>query len=152
VFGFPFGAIMANNYKLIAKTNNMDFVFFVGRLVLGLFFVMKGVNHFMKKDMLIGYAKSKKLPAAGASVILSGLVMFLGGLGIVFGVYLTVSLWVLAALMVLIGFMMHRFWEESDEGAKMNEKIGFMHNMAHAGAMLMLLQFADVALPYALSF
>ncbi|MDP3881100.1 MAG: DoxX family protein [bacterium] len=129
----------------------MDIVFFVGRLVLGLFFTMKGVNHFQNKDGLIAYSKSKNLPAPGASVIIAGIIMLLGGLSLIFGVYVEIALWALAILMVVIGFMMHKFWAETDPGAKSNEKISFMHNMAHAGALLMLLQLADATLPYALN-
>lgn len=129
----------------------MDIVFFVGRLVLGLFFVMKGVNHFQAREGLTAYAQSKKLPAPAAGVVLSGIVMLLAGLSLVFGVYVEIALWALAVLMLLIAITMHKFWAETDPGARSNEKISFMNNMAHMGALLMLLQLADATLPYALN-
>ena len=37
--------------------------FLIGRVIAGGFFLMNGFNHFAQRNMLIGYAKSKGIPA-----------------------------------------------------------------------------------------
>jgi uncharacterized membrane protein YphA (DoxX/SURF4 family) len=44
--------------------------FFVGRVLSGVVLAFVGLNHFSNADAMAGYAESKGLPAARASVLL----------------------------------------------------------------------------------
>lgn len=117
----------------------MDILFFVGRLIFGGYFIMNGFNHFSKVTMLTHYAKSKHVPSSKEAVYLTGLMLLVGGISIVLGTNVQVGIWSLIVFLIPTTFMMHDFWNAKDEGAKMNETIAFMKNMALVGALLMLL-------------
>ena len=74
-----------------------------------------------------------------ASVAFSGVLLLLGGLSILLGVYPTVGVATLAIFLIPTTFMMHAFWKVEDPMAKMGETVNFMKNMALLGAALTLL-------------
>lgn len=122
----------------------METIQLVARVVLGAYFVLSGAMHFMKLDMMSQYAASKKLPAPQLGVLLSGAVMVLGGLVIVFPSsvaheYWDYALWSLAGFLVLAAILFHNFWSDSDPSQKMMNRVNFMKNLALASALLLLL-------------
>ncbi len=121
----------------------MDIVMIIGRVLFALIFVMSGLNHLTKSQAMTGYAQFKKVPAAKASVLLSGLVMLLGGLSIVLGVYADLGAIALAVLVIVMALKMHNFWTQTDPQAKQTEIIAFFKNLSMGGAALFL--FALVA-------
>lgn len=117
----------------------ITFLFLVGRIIYGGYFAWSGLGHFMKYGMLSGYAGSKGVPLPGFSVFISGLLLLLGGLGILLGVYPVWSVVFLAIFLVPVSFKMHNFWAVTDPNARMGEVINFTKNMALLGAALMFL-------------
>jgi putative oxidoreductase len=132
------------------KFINMEYylLFVLGRILLGGYFIMSGYNHFKALGMLTGYAQSKGVPMPKESVVLTGVMMFLGGLGILLGVYQGFSILLLSVFLLVATFKMHQYWKESDPTAKMNEQIHFYKNLGLLGAVLMLLV---IPLPWAFS-
>ncbi len=110
----------------------------VGRVLFGGYFAFNGLNHFMKRDMMEGYAGSKGVPYPAAAVILSGLMLLAGGFGIALGVYPVVSITLVALFLLFVTPVMHDFWEVEEE-EKMQEMTSFMKNVALFGAVLTLL-------------
>jgi len=121
----------------------MDIVMIIGRVLFALVFLASGVNHFTKTQAMTGYAQFKKVPAAKASVLLSGLLMVLGALSVVLGVYADLGALVLAVLLLAMALKMHDFWAQSDPQAKQTETVAFFKNLSMAGAALFI--FALVA-------
>ncbi|MDP9249034.1 MAG: DoxX family membrane protein [bacterium] len=117
----------------------MLYLFLLGRILLGGYFLQNAYNHFKNADGLAGYAQSKGIPSPKASVIISGIMMLLGGLGIILGVYVQCA--VLLIVLFLLGTLvkMHRYWEVTEPMARMGEHINFFKNLALLGALLMLL-------------
>ena len=99
---------------------------------------MSGINHFAKLEAMTGYAKYKKLPAAKLGVLISGLMLVIGGITIILGYYADLGALLLAIFLVLAAVIFHNFWKETDATAKQNEMLGFMKDMALAGAALIL--------------
>lgn len=99
---------------------------------------MSAWGHFKHLDMLSGYAASKGVASAKPAVFVSGVLLLLGGLGVVFGITPEASLTLLIIFLVPVSYKMHAFWKETDPNAKMMERIQFMKNMALVGALLML--------------
>lgn len=126
----------------------MDIIFLIGRILFGGFFIMNGINHFTHLSGLTSYAASKKVPSPKLAVIVSGIMLLLGGLGILLGVYVTLSLWLLVIFMIPMSIIMHAFWKETDPEKRMSEMTDFTKNIAIAGALLMLIQ---MSLPWTLS-
>jgi uncharacterized membrane protein YphA (DoxX/SURF4 family) len=99
---------------------------------------MSGINHFTKLEAMTGYAKYKKLPAAKLGVLISGLMLVIGGITIILGYYADLGALLLAIFLVLAAVIFHNFWKETDATAKQNEMLGFMKDIALAGAALIL--------------
>ena len=116
----------------------MDVIILIGRILFGGFFLMSGINHFTKLEAMTGYAKYKKLPAAKLGVLISGLMLVIGGISIILGYYADLGALLLAIFLVLAAVIFHNFWKETDATAKQNEMLGFMKDMALAGAALIL--------------
>jgi len=110
----------------------------IGRILFGGFFVLSGINHFAKLEMMTGYAKYKKLPAAKLGVILSGLMLVVGGAYVALGFYADLGALLLAIFLILAAIIFHNFWAEKDATAKQNEMLAFMKDIALAGAALVL--------------
>jgi putative oxidoreductase len=116
----------------------MDLIIVIGRILFGGFFLMSGINHFTKLEAMTGYAKYKKLPAAKLGVLISGLMLVIVGISIILGYYADLGALLLAIFLVLAAIIFHNFWKETDATAKQNEMLGFMKDMALAGAALIL--------------
>ncbi len=111
----------------------------IGRIILGGFFINSGVHHFIGFGMMTQYAKMKGVPFPAIAQGLTGLMLLLGGLSVVFGVYPFVGIVLLVLFLVPVTFMMHNFWNIEDAQLRMADKINFTKNLALIGAILMLL-------------
>ena len=116
----------------------MDVIILIGRILFGGFFLMSGINHFTKLEAMTGYAKYKKLPAAKLGVLISGLMLVLGGIYIILGFYTDLGALLLAIFLVLAAVIFHNFWTETDATAKQNEMLAFMKDIALAGGALIV--------------
>lgn len=119
--------------------NYSEILMMVGRLIFGGYFIYNGIQHFTGLGGLTGYAASKNVPLPKVAVILTGLMLFFGGVGIVLWWYVDLALTLLAIFMLVVTFTMHRFWSETDPSAKSNAMISFYKNAAIFGALLLLL-------------
>ncbi|MBI2611053.1 DoxX family protein [Candidatus Kaiserbacteria bacterium] len=114
----------------------------VGRILYGGFFVVGGMMHFMKLKDMTAYAQMKGAPMPQLSTIVTGIVIVLAGLGVIFDVYATISLLLIATFLVVITPIMHAFWKVDDPNMKMVDMQMFLKNMALLGAALFLLALA----------
>ena len=116
----------------------MDILLLVGRVLFALIFINSGIAHLTKLNDMTGYAQFKKVPAPKLAVIVTGLMLIIGGLYIVFGVYADLGALLLAIFLVPTAFMMHNFWTIQDPQAKQGEMINFFKNLSLAGAALII--------------
>lgn len=117
----------------------MPTLFFLGQIVLGVYFIMAGTRHFTNLAGMTGYAASRKLPMPRFSVIVSGLALWLSGLGVLFQYNLVLAYGLLIAFLVLSAFLVHAFWIDQDPNVKMGNQVNFQKNLALASALMMLL-------------
>lgn len=87
---------------------------------------------------MANYAQSKGVPSPKISVILTGLLLLLGGLSVLTGYQTDVGLVLLLVFFIPVTFMMHNFWKVEDQQMKMIEMVNFMKNLALVGSILML--------------
>ena len=116
----------------------MDILLLVGRVLFSLIFINSGLAHLTKLEAMTGYAQFKKVPAPKLAVIVTGLMIILGGLYIALGVYADLGALFIAIFCLVSAFMMHNFWTISDAQAKQGETVNFFKNLALAGAALMI--------------
>jgi uncharacterized membrane protein YphA (DoxX/SURF4 family) len=121
----------------------MNTVLVIGRVLFALIFINSGIAHLTKLEAMTGYAKYKKVPAAKLSVIVSGLMILVGGLYIALGIYADLGALLIAIFLIPTAVLMHAFWRETDATAKQNASIGFFKDLSMAGAALII--FALVA-------
>jgi len=126
----------------------VDYVFVLGRILYGGFFIIAGINHFQHLGMLSGFVASKKLPAPKLAVIVSGLLIIVGGVCVLLGCEPEVGVLCIVVFLVPVTFMMHAYWVETDPMQRINQRVNFQKNLALLGAALMLL---SIARPWPLS-
>lgn len=119
--------------------NIANIAFFVGRIIVGGFFLMSGFNHFAKLNMMAGYAKSKGTPSPAFAVGGTGVLLLLGGASMLLGYHPTIGAALLVIFLLGASFGIHNFWTLQDEQAKMGEMTNFLKNMAILGLLLMTL-------------
>jgi putative oxidoreductase len=115
-----------------------DEVFLLGRVLFSLVFIGSGIGHLTQTEGSAQYAAFKKVPNPKLAVQVSGVAMLLGGIAVVVGVWMDLAGLLLAVLVLLMGFLMHRFWEETDPQTKQVEMAQFMKNVSIAGAGLVI--------------
>jgi len=120
-------------------------LFLLGRILFGATLAFMGLNHFMDLDTVAGYAEFKGLSAPRFSVIASGLVLVLGGLGVAAGAFPVLAAGALAVFLLVSAVTMHDFWSVDDPEEKRSEMTGFLKNVYGAGAALALLAVGGTA-------
>ena len=125
------------------------YLFVLGRILLGGYFLMNAYNHFKNLDMLTGYAQSKSVPMPKVAVFVTGAMLLLGGAGVLLGVWVQLAVLLLTVFLVGVTYQMHKYWEVTDPMMRMTERVNFYKNLALLGAVLMLLA---IPVPWALSF
>jgi uncharacterized membrane protein YphA (DoxX/SURF4 family) len=108
----------------------------LGRLIFGGFFLYNGVNHFLNRKQLSGYAQAKGVPAANLAVEASGALMVLGGLSMLTGYKPKLGSAAITAFLAGVTPSIHRFWTEDNPQQRQMELINFTKNVALAGAAM----------------
>ncbi|MBF6438991.1 DoxX family protein [Nocardia cyriacigeorgica] len=119
----------------------MDVVVLIGRVLFVVLFFGSAIGHFTQTEAMTGYAQSRGVPAAKAGVLASGLLMALGGLSVLLGIWADLGALLLFIMLLPTAVLMHGFWSETDAEAKQMEMIQFNKDLALAGASLMLFAF-----------
>lgn len=70
---------------------------------------------------------------------MSGALLVLGGLSVLFGFMPELGLACIAVFLVGVSPLMHNFWDLTDPAQRLNDLGHFMKNMAMFGASLMML-------------
>jgi putative oxidoreductase len=117
----------------------MDYLFLLGRILFGGFFLFNAYRHFTGVSSMGPYAASKGVPAPRMAILGSGLLLALGGSSILLGVKPKWGVLLLALFLVPVTFAMHNFWADQDQQTRQSNEIQFQKNLALLGASLMLL-------------
>lgn len=117
----------------------IDILLLIGRILYGGFFLISGLNHFAKLSSYKQYTASKGIPAPGLAVLGSGLLVFLGGLSVLLGLWPQIGLLLIVIFLLGTTPTMHNFWTAKEPMARMGEQINFMKNTALLGATLAMM-------------
>jgi uncharacterized membrane protein YphA (DoxX/SURF4 family) len=110
----------------------------LGQVLLGGYFIYNAYLHFKNHRDYTFYASSNKIPVPKLAVTVTGLLLLLGGLGILFNMYLNIAIILFVIFFVLVNFMMHAFWKAMNPGERSTQKIQFLKNTAILGSLLLL--------------
>jgi putative oxidoreductase len=112
----------------------------VGRILLGLIFVLSGFAKISGFDGTAGYIASKGLPLPQLVAALTIAFELGGGLALMAGLYTRQAVVALAGFTLLAGVIFHNFWAVP-QAEQMAQQINFMKNLAIAGGMLVVAAF-----------
>lgn len=125
----------------------MDIVILIGRVLLAALFLFSAMGHFTQAKAMTGYAQSRGVPAAGPAVLVGGVLLVLGGLSLLLGIWPDLGALLLVVFLLPTAFLMHGFWKETDAQSRQMEMIQFFKDLGLAGAALIVLgafaQFGD---------
>lgn len=117
----------------------MDVVALIGRILFALLFLGSAFGHLTQADAMAGYAASRGLPQPKLAVLGSGVLILVGGLLVLLGIWIDLGALLLVIFLLPTAFLMHPFWKETDAMAKQNELVSFQKDIALAGAALLIL-------------
>lgn len=117
-----------------------DVPFFVGRTLLGLFFIFSGLNHFTVFQEMSDFAKGRGVPLARVAVASTGLLLIAGGVSVLGGFWVRWGLGALILFLAVVTPWIHSYWRMQDPHRRQEEQLNFMKNLALLGALLMLWQ------------
>ena len=119
----------------------MNVIVLIGRILFAQMFVTSGLMHLKNTGMMSGYAQSKGVPVPTLAVLGSGLLILLGGLSVLLGVWPDLGSLLILAFLVPTAYSMHDFWKQTDPTIRRGEQVNFVKNISLAGASLMLFAF-----------
>jgi putative oxidoreductase len=114
----------------------MDILFLIGRIFFGGYFIYNAFNHFTYVKYMSGYAASKSVPMPSVAIVISGILLLIGGISMVLGIVPVIGLISLILFLIPVTFTMHSFWADTDPAAKMGNQVNFYKNLALLGAVL----------------
>lgn len=117
----------------------MDVVALIGRILFAALFIGSGFAHLTMTEAMAGYAASKGLPQAKLATLASGVLIIVGGLLVLLGLWLDLGALLLVVFLVATAFLIHGFWKETDAQARQLEMVQFQKDLGLAGAALLVL-------------
>lgn len=116
----------------------MSILVLIGRILFVSLFLGSAFAHLTQTKAMAGYATSRGVPQAYAATLGSGVLIALGGLSLLFGIWADLGALLIVIFLVPTALLMHAFWKEQDPQARQMEMIQFQKDIALAGAALML--------------
>lgn len=108
-----------------------------GRLIFGAYFVLSGLNHFMKTENLAGWLEAIGVPQPELLTYFTGGQLILGGALVALAVEPVIGIGALALFLLVVTPTMHNFWDMEGED-KQSHQVNFLKNVALLGALLIL--------------
>jgi putative oxidoreductase len=130
-----------------------DVLLLIGRVLFATLFITSGMHHLTKLEGFAQYAAGGGVPAPKLAVVVTGVMILLGGISILLGYEPAIGAVLLAVFLIPVAIIMHRFWGLTDAAMAQMQRIHFWKNIAMAGAALMIYYFATVypgAWPYSI--
>jgi putative oxidoreductase len=122
----------------------MSLLVLIGRILFCALFLYSAVGHLTQTKMMAGYAQSRGVPQAHLATLVTGVMLVVGGLSVLLGIWADLGALILAAFLLPTAVMMHGFWRETGD-ARMTEQTQFFKDSALGGASLMLAGLISIA-------
>jgi putative oxidoreductase len=126
-----------NTAHRCGEETHMDVIVLIGRILFASLFLGSAYGHLTQTKAMAGYAASKKVPSPEAAVFGSGILLVVGALMVLLGVWADVGALLLVLFLVPTAILMHNFWTEQDPQTQQMEQIQFSKDLALAGGALL---------------
>ncbi|WP_109508625.1 DoxX family protein [Nocardioides speluncae] len=114
----------------------MEIVFLIARILFAALFLGSAFAHLTQTEAMAGYAGSKGVPQPKLATQAAGVLMLVGALSVLLGVWGDLGSLFLVAFLAPTAVIMHNFWKETDATNKEMEMVQFLKDVALAGAAL----------------
>jgi len=121
-------------------------ILFVGRVLFVGLFMSTAVNHIRSRDRYVAIAKGR-IPIPYVAGWPAGVWLLLADASLVLGVWPDIGTLMLAAFLVPITILFHRFWAISDPAQRRTQEMNFYRNVSLVGAALALFALFSVVGP-----
>lgn len=121
-------------------------LFPVGRALLGVLFVISGINKMFAFSYVAGWMASAGLPLASLLLVLTIIVEVGGGLSLITGIQSRYAAIVLALFLVPVTLVFHNFWA-ADAAHFQDQLNNFLKNVSILGGMLIVFERETARLP-----
>lgn len=121
----------------------MKYTALIGRILFSMIFIMSGINHITNFETVRMLAENAGVPVSGAATVITGILIFLGGMMVMTGYYAKIGALLIFLCLMLFAFMVHDFWNLTDPQEQQIQMVNFMKNLALAGASLLIFHFGS---------
>ena len=112
----------------------------LGRILLGLIFVLSGIFKIPGWEGTLGFMAAKGVPFAPLFVVGAIVLEIVGGLAVIVGFQARIAAAALAVFSVLAALIFHNFWTLTGF-EQQGEMVHFLKNLAMAGGLLFIVAF-----------
>lgn len=114
----------------------MDVLAVLGRILFSAIFISSGINHLTKRQHMSEYASQMGVPSPMAAVVISGLMILVGGIMVLLGIWADLGALLVAIFLLLSALMMHAPWKFTDPQMKQQQQVHFFKNLSMLGGAL----------------
>ena len=116
----------------------MDVVLLIGRILFAAIFIASGIGHLANRKAMAEYARALGAPGGEFGVVVSGLVILVGGIMVAAGIWGDLGAILLFAFLVPTTLLMHRFWKIEDPQMQQMDQVMFFKNVSLIGGSVIL--------------
>ncbi|MCH7528436.1 MAG: DoxX family protein [Candidatus Marinimicrobia bacterium] len=119
----------------------MKFIPLIGRILFSLMFIMSGMGHLTNTTGMAMYAGSMGVPGPTLLVIISGIMIVVGGFSVLLGYKVKIGTILLVVFLIPTSFIMHPFWAIEDPMQSQIQMVMFFKNLSMLGGALLFYYF-----------
>jgi putative oxidoreductase len=124
-----------------ATTTYNPIIPLVGRILIGLIFLVAGVRKVMGFAFTVAYLAKLGFPAPEVMAVIAIIIEIGGSILLIVGWRTRWAAWLLVLFVVIAAFAAHRFWEITDAGQFSNQMNHFLKNLSVVGGLLYVATF-----------
>ena len=118
----------------------------IGQFLLGLYFLLPGIQKFTSSDRLVAYMQSHDIAFAPQLLMFAGAVSIIGGLMLMSGRHVKLVAYGFVVYILLVNVMLHNFWTMSEDMVR-HEMQNFVKNLAIMAGLLVVAGYATSRRP-----
>ena len=119
----------------------MKYIPLIGRILFSLMFIMSGMGHLTNTTGMAMYAGSMGVPGPTLLVIISGIMIVVGGFSVLLGYKVKIGAILLVVFLIPTTFIMHPFWAIEDPMQSQVQMAMFFKNLSMLGGALLFYYF-----------
>lgn len=108
----------------------------IGRILFAYFFVVAGIGHFKKDELMKGYAVQAGFPIPGIAGWVAGLWLIAGAVSVGAGIWPDLGSLMIGIFVIPATLFFHRYWSFEDDARRTSGRQAFDRNVLIFGASL----------------